>query len=443
MNTKLIKLLPVLCASAFFFACSNNKEIAEEPNAVVQPKDSVISPTDSITPEPDVESEEPKLGIGDYHNEIVLSADMNAINSALNNFSWKLFKTASADKNNENVLVSPLSLEVDLAMLLNGLTGSAQAELMSTMSMSDYSIEALNNLVRTLTEGVEKADCMTRFASANSFWYNKNYTVNSTFEKAISDNYGCDFYPTAFGAEATKNINEWVSKRTYNRINNFLDSTSPQDIMYLINAVYFRSSWFSAFNKGLTAEDKFTQYDGKTSTVEMMCSKKGIFKYAKRDTYQIVFVPFSYEVFGMFFILPNEGVEVSDIIAQSADYSDLLSAKYNEELDLYIPKFDVGFECELSDVMRMMGAEKLFTEGKDFCILDNASFPVSKILQKTTLTIDEEGAEAASATYIGWEGAVRDPEPQTPKVLKFNRPFIFGIYENGTKCPLFIGTKVK
>ena len=85
----------------------------------------------------------------------------------------------------------------------------------------------------------------------------------------------------------------------------------------------------------------------------------------------------------------------------------------------------------------------MFSEGKDFQLFENVEMPVSQVLQKTFLKIDEKGAEAAAVTDIKMLTA--DPDASQPKLITvdLNRPFIYGIVEKSTGLPLFIGSKGK
>lgn len=57
-------------------------------------------------------------------------------------------------------------------------------------------------------------------------------------------------------------------------------------------------------------------------------------------------------------------------------------------------------------------------------------------LHKAALTIDEKGTEAAGATIL-------EAVPMSlPPEVKFNRPFLYIIYDRNTKSPLFVGKVV-
>ena len=45
-------------------------------------------------------------------------------------------------------------------------------------------------------------------------------------------------------------INSWVKEATSGKIDKIMDSTDEGDVMYLINAVYFKADWLNQFVTG-------------------------------------------------------------------------------------------------------------------------------------------------------------------------------------------------
>ena len=63
---------------------------------------------------------------------------------------------------------------------------------------------------------------------------------------------------------------------------------------------------------------------------------------------------------------------------------------------------------------------------------------ISKMIQKTRIDVDEDGAEAASVSEAEMSlGA--DGEGDDSNVFKANRPFIYLIFEKATNAIFFIG----
>ena len=387
--------------------------------------------------------EEPKEETPEYRyqdaKEITLTRTEEAVNEGLKDFSWNLFSQAYKKGNGENVLISPYSLEADLVVLLNGLKGSARQELLSVLGLSKYTQEEINTFFSTMCTGIEEADNMTQFCSNYSLWYNKRFKLNPSFSTLIGKDFGCDVFPVAFGEETTKAINDWCSKKTFGRISKMLDQTNNSELLHLINAVYFRSSWRDLFMAENTKEQSFTQQDGQKASVQMM--KNTIWyraTYESTPMYSSTMLPFNNGAFGMFFVLPQEGVSMQETIHSiSSQMPRFNHLKPVEALEISLPKFTTQSTCHLKEALSEMGAREIFSNPKDSKIFDNTEACVNEILQKTFLSVNEEGAEAAAVTDINVVGA-SETEPKIEHLV-LNRPFLYGIIETSTGMHLFLG----
>ena len=73
---------------------------------------------------------------------IELTGTQQNISKSLQTFSWEIFEVISIQQKNsgeyKNLIISPLSFEIDLAMLLNGLKGETLQEMLEAMHLSEY-----------------------------------------------------------------------------------------------------------------------------------------------------------------------------------------------------------------------------------------------------------------------------------------------------------------
>ena len=375
------------------------------------------------------------------YTPVELNETQQAINAKLQEFSWKLFKEVYAGRNpGVNLMISPISLEVDLGMFINGLEGETLQEVLKTMGLEGFSKEQINDFFKTMMTGIEKADEAAIFRSANSFWYNKNKEVNKDFVSAIQGNYDAKAEAVDFSAPNTKDIiNAWCAEKTENRIKKMVDETSDDDLFHLMNAVYFKSRWETVFSKKQTSRQPFNYADGTTADVDMM-HRQYYTLYMENDSYQFGVNPFIDGSFQMIFILPKEGVDVADAIPSVVSRETLASFGKTVNLDLYVPKFTSEYtEEKLFPLMANINPSLKF-QPEEFNVFTE---PVEKIdmksLQRTFFLMDEEGAEAAATSVkMGLGEAGTDPNIEN-KVMRLDRPFFYAIVESKTFCPLFIG----
>ena len=432
MKTKSILLSMVFALS--LCSCGDKDKDLLEP-VRVDPEKEELKPIEQETGNPDV-TEDPETRHS--YKPVVLNETQQAIHEKLQDFSWELFKEVYANREEgTNLMISPISLEVDLGMFLNGLKGTAQQEILKTMGLQDFTVEQVNDYFKTLMDGIEKADEAAIFKSANSFWYNQRYTANAGFLTNIQDSYFAKAEAVNFADPQTKDvINAWCAEKTNNRIDKMLDKTDDGDLFHLMNAVYFKASWKDQFEKQLTGKQPFIYADGKADMVDMM-SDDFFALYVETDKYQLCLKPFVDDAFQMLFVMPKEGVAMTEILSD-----DLVKVLKDEEkaqyvtLMLHAPKFTSEYtEKKLFNYMQNINPS-FALPSQDIKLLDNYNEEMLlSAMQKTFFLMDEEGAEAAAVTDI-WGVATSIPDYT---YMTLDHPFCYAILESNTFSPLFIG----
>ena len=143
----------------------------------------------------------------------------------------------------------------------------------------------------------------------------------------------------------------------------------------------------------------------------------------------------------MWFILPDEGVTVNDVLDNGTYMKMLLPGEWENckymKVNLSVPKFDVTSTTDLSDGLKEMGAVNVFTEGTaEFTKLTgDSSIYLTGANQSVRVQIDEEGVKAA--TYIEFPGAGSAEPPEEIIDFVLDRPFLFVITKENV--PLFAG----
>ena len=437
-KTKIMKKNTFIIASLvalFLWSCGNNHE-----EAIEQP---VPSPTSDKLPETPVFKTEtdPEFPVTRHsYKPVELDETQQAINAKLQDFSWKLFKKVYANRaKGSNLMISPISLEIDLGMFINGLEGESLKEMMKTLELEEYSKNDINDYFKTILAGIEQADEAAIFKSANSFWYNYKKTAATGFLTAIQDYYNATAVAVDFGDDKTKDIiNSWCAAKTNNRITKMVDRTEPSELFHLMNAVYFKAQWQDQFNKQATEKKPFYYADGKTEDIDMMHEINDAL-YAETDKFQLSLKSFVDHAFQMVFILPKTDVDLVESIPEVVNSKSLKQMLRNVEVDLYAPKFTseyleqnlFQYMMEINPTLRFSSADMNFFEGPKEDVALSA-------VQKTFFLMDEEGAEAAAVTDIMMKNTAI-PMEKEKAVMRLDRPFFYAILESNTYCPLFIG----
>ena len=146
----------------------------------------------------------------------------------------------------------------------------------------------------------------------------------------------------------------------------------------------------------------------------------------------------------MWFILPDEGVRVQELL-QTDELMEFLRSNGKWEnrktlkINLSVPKFDISSQTDLREVFKSLGVTDVFDQKTaDFSAMTNMKdIFVSKASHGVRVAIDEEGVTAAAYTAMYFAGAAPPPEDEMDFVL--DRPFLF-VVTSDDGLPLFAGS---
>ena len=349
------------------------------------------------------------------------------------------------NKEDKNFMISPFSLSMALAMTWNGSAGDTKLAIQNTLGFEDWTDDEVNGYFKKLKDAFEKTDPSTKLSIANSIWTNQNVNILPQFIALNTTYYNATVESVDFANPATVGrINKWAGNNTNGLIENVIEETNPLDLMYLLNALYFKGIWVSEFDVKNTSKMDFTEGNGSKVKVDMM-QQKANFNYAHDETVQLVELPYGNKAFSMLVLLPKENKGLVDVTMalQQTDYWINLKRKLsNKEVDLFIPKFKTEYSKKLNDVLKNMGMKIAFEASKaNFSRMSDKDAFISFVTQDTYIATDEVGTEAAAVTTVG-VGITSMPVKESV-IFKANRPFIYMIQEKSSGTILFMGAVKK
>lgn len=351
-------------------------------------------------------------------------------------FGLRLFKESIDD--DENSLVSPLSVMLALAMTANGADGETLAE-METLLGGDIPLEELNEYLYTYIKSLPSSE-KARLEIANSIWFKDDkaaITVKDEFLKKNADYYGASIYKAPFDGTTAEDINNWVKYNTDGMIDKLLEDIPADAVMYLINAVCFDAEWSSPYSDRAVVDDIFYGLSG-TTVVDMMYSEENLFV---SDENARGFIKYYKNGYSFMAVLPNEGVSLADYI-DTLEGDDLLQLYKNAEsvtVNATLPKFKYEYTVGLMDALKALGMESAF--GGGFSEMGESAYgelAIGSVIHKTFIEVDNMGTKAAAVSAV--EMAPESAPPTRTEKVVLDRPFLYAIVDNATGLPVFIGT---
>ena len=369
----------------------------------------------------------------DAPKEIELAEGEQELINSNNDFAFNLFRKARGDKSK---ILSPLSITFALGMLNNGADGETLKEINQTLGFGEAGADAINAFCQKMLKESNTLDEKTKALIANTIFVNEGcgYRLQEGFIDKANTFYDAQPQNRDFNDGETMDvINQWASDHTEGMIPTVLDTLTyrPDNVSYLLNALYFKGIWSSPFRKENTQDEPF----GGGDDVPTMHQEKSV-RYAENDFYQAVRLPYGNGAYRMDIFLPREDKTVGEVL-ESLNGSNWQPKYEYRSVDLKLPRFETDTNQGLIEIMSDLGMPSAFSvfyaEFPYFC---NVPIFISQMFQVAKIKLDEEGTEAAAVTVIG---EATSGMPPVPKPFHANRPFLYIISEQSTGAIFFIG----
>ena len=372
-------------------------------------------------------------------------------------FQDNLLNKIIENKKEKNIMVSPLSIYQVLGLISNGASGNTLKEILQVLfpgqQVTDNFVEKINTNIKEIIshlesekvidsnsrlnlncEGEDKENCVIKFYDVNGIFIKRGYKLKEDFTN-ICKNYNTSFFELI----DAKQINDFCSENTNGKIEKVIEKIDPRTVLILINAIYFKGTWLEKFFELDTKKRNFKNYDGKVVKVDTMYKDFRSQMFYEDEKVQIISLPYISNKlnFRMIIILPNSQKYSSPLdylnkekINFSEVYSKLKSDG-DQEIHLYLPKFNYSFDIDLINILKDMGMKLAFNESAEIeKLCEGVNTYIGEFAQNTYINLNEEGTEAAAVT-----SAISYTENVPNKVhyMYVNHSFIYMIQSDTLK----------
>eukprot|EP00668_Euglena_longa_P003883 GGOE01004554.1.p1 GENE.GGOE01004554.1~~GGOE01004554.1.p1 ORF type:complete len:449 (+),score=139.28 GGOE01004554.1:66-1349(+) len=351
-------------------------------------------------------------------------AYLSTLGTAHTNFGILLLRNLVSQNQTQNLIVSPLSLSMGLAMTACAASDNSEAEVLEVLQLAQLGDEStVAGLYQQVLDYMATKDSNVIMYMANSMWTSAN--ANATFKKVLLTYFASNVFPLASAAT----VNAWVSDKTHSLVTSVMDSEPPVGLqLLLLNVVYFKSPWKVAFDTQYTTIQSFKVPSG-TKQVEMMHMSAEDFIYKETSAYQMLALPFGKGTdYYAYFILPKDGVTVKAILSGLSPSS--FSGLIRMGGDVAVPRIKLTYTQHMQTVLEGMGVQAVFLSQGLTRLSDNSSLALGDVFHHVVIDLNEAGVETAATTTT---------ESSSWFTMLINRPFIFAIRLIITGDLLFLG----
>ncbi|CAG9765438.1 unnamed protein product [Ceutorhynchus assimilis] len=396
--------------------------------------------------------------------------------------------------NAENVLFSPISITNALALVLLGSNGITFKQISGFWGLatgipdidkkSQIVHEQFSRMLYKLnkTAGFQLGQ---EINVASALFVQQGYPIRPVYRSTAEDLYSSSIMSVDFENNARlaqKEINDWVAKKTNQRIKSILNHEPSTDTkVVLTSALYFKAEWEHHFYDRSTKRRPF-YVDGRNSptTVEAdMMSNGGEFPYYK-DTQlgcEVLGLPYKGNRSTMYIIMPFESskdklYEFESRITED-DLNNLVSKTRYTDAVLLFPRMKIETTIDLRESLKLMGVTSLFDPKQaNLAILSSGHNPqnltignrlgtttsldnirqlineqssdnnfqnpglyADEVIHKVYMDITEKGTEAAASTSVSLTRAGKT-------TFRVDVPFSFFIRHDETNTILFWGSVI-
>ncbi len=376
-------------------------------------------------------------------DEKASTADARVV-TANTRFAVAIMQELSREDHESNVFISPLSITNSLAMALNGANGTTKEAMTRTLGLEDMTLDEYNEGTLTLLESLASVDEKIQLNIANSIWIREAFApkVRQDYTSTVTDYFKSEVYTRPFDQTTITDVNNWISGKTNQKIPRMLESIDQNDVLFLINAIYFKGDWASEFKEEDTRPGTFYLSDGSTTTVDFMHQDEE-FNYFEGRNYQAARLPYGRGKVAMYIFLPDKGVMLDSFVEEMTQPQlDAAFTKFHKrELVLSMPKFKIEYGTKrLNEALTNLGMGVAFNwDEANFSriapVSTSQNLYISFVDHKAYVDVNEKGTEAAAATIT----TVTLSSATSPIYFKVDRPFFFVIRDDRTGTILFMG----
>lgn len=377
---------------------------------------------------------------GEAEKDVSYGDVSQSFRRSLWDFAGKTSASVLSGERDKNSLYSPMSLYYALAMLEAGAAGQTKTDLQDFLSMTEV-LDTSRNL-RTLYALMTKEEEGIQEQIANALWIREDLVGEGgkKVKQDWLDQLKNEFYASAFAVDfhdpkTAPKMSEWVAEQTRGKIKPEIDLNDPLLLLVLMNTVYFKANWDTAFDPAHTVKDVFHGMDLDISDVPYL---QGAFMSQALLDDHYTAARLSLTEGSIRFVLPEEGMDPEDLLKDPHLLTDLFEREWkNVSLNIALPKFSYKTKVDLLKEMEAIGLTEIVTGSPNFSNMLTTDAEVSAISQETFIALDEKGVEAAAYTEIQIRetGMLEPPEQLT---LELNRPFLY-VISDGAGAPLFVG----
>jgi len=324
-----------------------------------------------------------------------------------------------------------------------GLRDETQEEVLDVLGFGDfinasskYDFMTIHNLFHKLTHRLFRRNFGYTLRSVNDLYVQRQFSILNEFKDNMKKYYFAEAQLADFSDPTfITNANERIVKLTKGLIKEALVNIHPDTLMMILNCLYFKGTWENKFPVEMTHKQTFRLNEKETVKVPMMKTKASFMATEDNELdCRVLQLPYVGNI-SMLIVLPYKlsGMKTLENQLTPQVVERWQKSMTNRTREVVLPRFKLEKSYDLIEQLKAMGINELFTQRGNYSGISEERITINKFNHQGTITVNEEGTEAASVTTVGFM-------PLSAQIrFVIDHPFLFLIYEHRTSCLLFMG----
>lgn len=326
----------------------------------------------------DMEEMEPGREMWGDEESKIRSPLLKEVRDANVKLASRLYEQCKQEKDDKNIVVSPISVQLALAALNVGARGNTKRQIGRVIG-GNLKTQERKQIFRTLVrhlKGLRNIDPSTRQHSTKintvtGLFVSQRTRAQQMFIHKVKGVMGATVKHCSFSQQpqqCRQTINQWVSQKTHGKINHIVpqDAITDNTKMILVNALELKATWGPQMRRHITKRAKFYPLDTKkVKTVEVM-ETEGKFKYYEDELVKIVGVPTKQKELTLYTIVPKDKDGLTDVeklhLQDTVQLKDLLNKveRHSRRVHVQLPKFQIKHKVDVRRTLRKQGVTDAF-----------------------------------------------------------------------------------
>uniref|UniRef100_A0A8C3WLJ4 Serpin B7 n=1 Tax=Catagonus wagneri TaxID=51154 RepID=A0A8C3WLJ4_9CETA len=348
---------------------------------------------------------------------------MASLAAANGEFCFNLFREMDSDQGSGNVFFSSLSLFTALALVRLGARGDCASQIDKP---------GLQYQLKRILSDINSSHKDYELSIANGLFAEKVFDIQKDYVDRAEKLYNAKVERVDFTNDvevARYKINKWIENETHGKIKKIFpeDTISSSAVMVLVNAVYFKGKWESAFTKSKTLHCQFRSPKCPRKAVAMMHQERRFnLSVIKDPSMQVLELKYHGGI-SMYVMLPENDLSQIENKLTFQNLMDWTNPRRMrpQYVEVFFPQFKIEKNYEINHHLKALGLRDIFDESRaDLSgIAAGGRLYMSKLMHKSYIEFTEEGTEAA---VVSGSEMVEKLLPEFT-VFRADHPFLFVI----------------